>query len=122
MQRKCLIIDDSRMVRAIARNHMEALGFAVVDVEGGVEGLMHLSQESPDLVLVDWNMPEMDGIAFIRSVRANADNCQPKLLLCSTEKRLHMIRMALRAGADSYLMKPFDRNMLAHRLGRFGLI
>jgi two-component system, chemotaxis family, chemotaxis protein CheY len=122
MSPECLILDDSRLVRAVARSHMEALGFAVSEANGGHEALIQCNHSAPDVVLVDWNMPEMDGIEFIRAVRADPSLRQPKLLLCSTEKRLHMIRNALRAGADSYLMKPFDRAMLAHRLLRFGLI
>jgi two-component system, chemotaxis family, chemotaxis protein CheY len=122
MQPSCLILDDSRMIRAVARNLFEGLGFDVLEAEDVRDGLVQCAQSLPDIVLVDWNMPDADGISFIRAVRASNFAKQPKLLLCSTETKLSEIRAAFRAGADSYLMKPFDRAKLFHRLSRFGLV
>ncbi len=110
------------MIRSIARAVLEQLGFAVTEAEDARDALIQCATQTPAMVLVDWNMPGTDGIAFIRAVRADPALAQPRLLLCSTETRLSEIRRALRAGADSYLMKPFDRGQLAHRLRRFGLI
>lgn len=110
------------MIRSIARALFEQLGFMVTEAEDAHDALVQCAADAPNMVLVDWNMPGTDGIAFIRAVRANPALVQPRLLLCSTETRLSEIRRALRAGADSYLMKPFDRGLLAHRLRRFGLI
>jgi two-component system, chemotaxis family, chemotaxis protein CheY len=109
------------MVRAIAASLMTRLGFDVAEVEHGADALVQCAQTMPKLILVDWNMPQMDGIMFIRALRALRDVPQPFILLMSTETRLNAIRMALRAGADSYLMKPFDQTRLEHRLRRFGL-
>jgi two-component system, chemotaxis family, chemotaxis protein CheY len=120
MPPSCLILDDSRLVRAVARALFESLGFDVCEAEDVRDGLMQCAANAPDLVLVDWNMPDADGISFIRAVRADPALRQPKLLLCSTETRLSAIRSALRAGADSYLLKPFNRDRLEHRLHRFG--
>jgi two-component system, chemotaxis family, chemotaxis protein CheY len=122
MPPSCLILDDSRMIRAIARRMFEGLGFVVTEAEDGRDALVQCAQHAPDLVLVDWNMPHMDGIAFITAIRADPTMAQPKLLLCSTETRLSMIRMALRVGASSYLMKPFNAARVTHRLRRFGLL
>jgi two-component system, chemotaxis family, chemotaxis protein CheY len=122
MPRKCLVLDDSRMVRAIAASLMAGLDFDVVEAATGQEALRLFEQSMPDLLLVDWNMPGMDGIAFIRTLRALPNGDQPRVLLMSTETRLGEIRTALRAGADSYLMKPFDRDQLVHRVKRFGLL
>ncbi len=120
MQLECLILDDSRMVRAIARNLLEGFGFLVSEAASGREALLQCQNKMPDMMLVDWNMPEMSGIEFIKIIKAFDCKPIPKLLLCSTETRLNMIRDAMKNGADSYLMKPFDRVTLAHRLRRFG--
>ncbi len=122
MQPSCLIIDDSRLVRGIARSLFETLGFAVLEAEDVKDGLLQCGRSSPDLVLVDWNMPDADGISFIRALRADMSVQQPKILLFSTETRLSQVRGALRAGADSYMLKPFDRAKLFHRLRRFGFL
>jgi two-component system, chemotaxis family, chemotaxis protein CheY len=122
MSRNCLILDDSRMVRAIASSLMTALDFDVAEAATGREALLRIAQTMPDLLLVDWNMPEMDGITFIRALRGAQNGKRPRVLLMSTETRLSEIRIALRAGADSYLMKPFNRDQLVHRVKRFGLL
>ena len=120
MQPECLILDDSRMVRAIARNLLESFGFLVSEADSGREALLQCQNKMPDMMLVDWNMPDMSGIEFIETIKASNDKPIPKLLLCSTETRLKVIREAMKKGADSYLMKPFDRVALGHRLRRFG--
>ncbi len=121
MQLECLIVDDSRMVRAIAKNMVEGLGMTVSEAADGREALIQCSHKMPDLALVDWNMPVMDGLDFITAVRADEKLRGMKILLCSTEVRLGEVRKAIKTGADSYMLKPFDREKLLHRMRRFGL-
>lgn len=110
------------MVRSIAGALMAEFGFDVSEAAMGEEALIQCSHALPDLILVDWNMPGMDGIAFIQHLRTLPGGHAPRVLLMSTETRLHEVRAALRVGADSYLMKPFDRTKIAHRLYRLGLL
>jgi two-component system chemotaxis response regulator CheY len=117
----CLIADDSRMIRAIARNLIESLGLSVAEAADGREALIQCEHAMPRMILLDWNMPEMDGPAVITALRGRPGP-QPKILLCSTETRLGVVRAAMRIGASSYLLKPFDRAALAHRIRRFGLL
>lgn len=119
---ECLVIDDSRLVRAIVRSILERLGIRVTEAADGEEALRLFRKSSPAMVLVDWNMDGMSGPEVISALRSDPNILQPRILLCSTESRLGMIREALRGGADSYLQKPFDSDRLAHRVRRFGLI
>ncbi len=122
MPHSCLILDDSRLVRAIARAMLESLGMTVLEAADARDALVQCAVTPPDMVLVDWNMPDMNGLEFISALRNSASHPQPHILLCSTEKRLGAVRGALRLGADSYILKPFDKQRLAHRLRRFGFV
>lgn len=122
MPRSALIVDDSRLIRAIVRNMLEPLGFEVSDAASGREALLQCEAKSPALVVLDWWMDDMTGPEVASAIRALTDRPQPRILLCSTETRVGEIRKAMRAGANSYLLKPFDRDKLAHRLQRFGFL
>lgn len=120
MPRSALIVDDSRLVRAIVRNMLEPMGFDISEAECGREALLRCEAKMPALIVLDWWMEDMNGPEVARAIRARVGSVQPKILLCSTETRVGEIRAAMRSGVDSYLLKPFDKAKLAHRLHRFG--
>ena len=122
MPRSALIVDDSRLIRAIVRNMLEPLGFDVSEAASGREALLQCDAKSPALIVLDWWMEDMNGPEVAAAIRARQDVPQPRILLCSTETRGSEIRRAMRAGADSYLLKPFGKDKMSHRLQRFGFL
>ena len=114
---RALVIDDSRTVRAIIRNILREMSMDVVEAGNGAEGLEQLRQ-TPDveLVLVDWNMPEMNGLDFIRAVRAQRAYDPVRILMVTTETEREQVARALDAGANEYVMKPFTRDILVAKL------
>jgi two-component system, chemotaxis family, chemotaxis protein CheY len=119
---RALVIDDSRSMRGILRQILAPGGFDVAEAGNGREGLERLRGAGrPDLVLVDWNMPEMDGLSFIKAVRADPDFAGLPLLMITTENELSRVAEALEAGADEYLMKPFTREALLDKLDLLGI-
>jgi two-component system chemotaxis response regulator CheY len=117
-----LVVDDSRVVRKAARRLLEGFGFAVREAEDGAEALRACREAVPDLVLLDWNMPVMDGIAFLRAARAEHGEERPVIMLCTTENTQARILEALDAGAQEYVMKPFDAEILGGKLQQLGLL
>ncbi len=117
----CLIIDDSRVIRKVSRHILETLGFDVAEAENGQEGLDSCDREMPDAILLDWNMPVMTGIEFITQLRQRPDGQRPKVVFCTTENDVAHIRQAISAGADEYVMKPFDHETLQIKLQLVGL-
>lgn len=113
-----LVIDDSRTVRVIIGTTLRELGMDVTEAGNGREGLEQLRQ-SPgiELILVDWNMPEMNGLDFIRAVRAERAYDPVRILMVTTETEQEQVLRALNAGANEYLMKPFTREILVAKLG-----
>ncbi|MET3835287.1 two-component system chemotaxis response regulator CheY [Brevundimonas sp. UYEF29] len=120
--RTCLIVDDSRIIRKVARRIVEGLGYEVDEAADGSEALAYCTGVMPDVLLVDWNMPVMDGITFLRRLRAMPGGKQPKVLFCTIETRPERIAEALAAGADDYVMKPFDGEILQSKLTEVGAI
>ncbi|NBB65842.1 response regulator [Pseudomonas sp. ODNR1LW] len=118
----CLIVDDSRIIRKVARRIVEGLGYEVDEAADGAEALSYCAGVMPDMMLVDWNMPVMDGLTFLRRVRAMAGGDAPKILFCTIETRPERIAEALAAGADDYVMKPFDGEILLSKLTEVGAI
>ena len=112
----CLIVDDSRVIRKVSRHIVEALGLEVDEAANGREALDKCSQAMPDLVLLDWNMPVMSGIEFLVKLRERPDGKSPKVIFCTTENDVAHIRQAIDAGADEYVMKPFDFDTLQMKL------
>lgn len=112
-----LVIDDSRAMRMVLSNFLTELGFEVRQAGNGKEALDRLS-ENPDieLALVDWNMPEMNGLDFVKAVRGNASFDSMRLLMVTSESEMDRMVQALAAGADEYLMKPFTRDALLGKL------
>lgn len=121
MTRICLVVDDSRVVRKVARRILEAHGYAVTEAEDGQKALEACRAKMPDCVLLDWNMPVMDGITFLRELRREFGPDDPPVLFCTTENDMSHIEMAIEAGAQEYIMKPFDDEILVGKLAQVGL-
>ena len=118
-----LVIDDSRLVRTILGQILRQCGFDVTEAGNGREGLERLRQMArPDLILVDWNMPEMNGLDFIRALRADSAYTGVPLLMITTENDPERIAVALEAGADEYVMKPFTREVIEEKLLLLGVL
>lgn len=117
----CLVVDDSRVIRKVSRRILEELGFAVAEAADGVEALAWCSAMMPDVILLDWRMPGMDGLDFLRRLRASPGGEAPKVIFCSVENELERIREVLDAGADEYIMKPFDGGIVAGKLAWLGI-
>ncbi|WP_292039328.1 MULTISPECIES: PleD family two-component system response regulator [unclassified Brevundimonas] len=120
--RLCLIVDDSRIIRKVARRIVEGLGFDVVEAGDGVEAIEQCIQSMPDLILLDWRMPMMDGMDFLDQLKQMADGDHPKILFCSMETDPAHIARALAAGADDYVMKPFDGDILQSKIDEIGAL
>lgn len=120
--KSCLLVDDSRVVRQIARKIMEELHFACSDAEDGVKAVEACQKVMPDVILLDWNMPNMNGLEFLIALRKMPKGDQPKVLFCTTEADLNHIKQALEAGANEYIMKPFDSEIIQTKLSQIGMI
>ncbi|MEN2785097.1 response regulator [Sphingomonas qilianensis] len=112
----CLVVDDSKVIRKVARHILETLDFSVTEACDGKEALDACLASAPDVVLLDWNMPVMSGMDFLRALRSSAVAPRPKVVFCTTENGIAHIRAAIEAGADEYVMKPFDRETLESKL------
>jgi two-component system, chemotaxis family, chemotaxis protein CheY len=117
MSKTCMIVDDSKVIRKVARHILETLDYTVTEAGDGREALLLCSEAMPDVILLDWNMPVMSGIEFLRAIRAERRIKGPKIVFCTTENGAAHIKAALDAGADEYVMKPFDRETLEAKLG-----
>ena len=118
----CLVVDDSRVVRKLARRMLEKHGVVVTEAEDGQKALDACRVALPKLVLLDWNMPVMDGLEFLKAARAEFGPDEPLVMLCTTENDFERILMALGAGAQEYIMKPFDDAILTGKLVQLGLV
>jgi two-component system chemotaxis response regulator CheY len=118
----CLVVDDSSVVRKVARRILERNGFTVREAEDGQKALDACRAEMPRMVLLDRNMPVMDGIGFLRALRAEYGPNDPVVVMCTTEAGTEKILEGLEAGADEYVMKPFDEEILCDKLTQVGLL
>jgi two-component system chemotaxis response regulator CheY len=122
MPRTCLVVDDSRVVRKVARRILESNGFDVTEAADGQIALDACRQHLPDCVLLDWNMPVMDGITFLQALRKEFGPEKPTVLFCTTENDMTHIEAAISAGAQEYIMKPFDEDILTGKFAQVGLL
>ena len=118
--RTALVVDDSAVIRRVARRILETLDFSVRDAEDGEAALALCAESMPSVILLDWNMPNMDGYEVLRHLRQSPLGDRPKVLFCTTENDVGAIAKALRAGADEYIMKPFDRDIMIAKLDQVG--
>ena len=120
--KNCLIVDDSRVIRKVSRHIVESFEFEVTEAENGQDALAKCGDAMPDLILLDWNMPVMNGIEFIGALRRQAGGDRPKVVFCTTENDVAHIARALHAGANEYIMKPFDKDIVTAKFQEVGLI
>ncbi len=118
----CLIVDDSRVVRTLERRIMEGFGYSITEAEDGKLAAEACAQSMPDLILLDWHMPVMNGLEFLKVLRAMPNGLTPKVIFCTTESELSNIMQALSSGADEYVMKPFDAEIIKGKLQQIGVM
>jgi two-component system, chemotaxis family, chemotaxis protein CheY len=110
--KSCLVVDDSAVIRKVARRILEELDYIVEEAEDGQEAMDKCRAEMPDAILLDWNMPVMTGLEFLKLLRAFIGGEKPRVVYCTTENDVGAIALALKAGASDYMLKPFDRTLL----------
>jgi len=118
----CLIVDDSEVIRKVARRILEGMHFMVVEAESGEMGLEQCRKQMPDAVLIDWQMPVMSGIEFLSALRMQATQRPPMVFYCTTENDADDITRAFTAGADDYILKPYDLQSVALKFTETGLL
>jgi two-component system, chemotaxis family, chemotaxis protein CheY len=118
----CLVVDDSRVVRKVARRILEELNFLIEEAADGRLALDLCLKQMPDAVLLDWNMPVMSGIDFLRQLRGTPGGEAPIVVLCTTHSDVAHIQEAIAAGANEYVMKPFDVDILETKFAQVGLL
>ena len=118
----CLVVDDSSVIRKVARRILEDLEFRIIEAEDGQQAIDECRHAMPDAILLDWNMPVMDGLAFLGKLRGELGGDRPKVVFCTTENDVAHIAKAIRAGANEYIMKPFDREIMVAKFQEVGLI
>ncbi|MCZ6863237.1 MAG: response regulator [Alphaproteobacteria bacterium] len=118
----CLIVDDSKVIRIVARRILQELNFEIAEAEDGSDALQAVQRQMPDVILLDWNMPVMNGIDFLRALRQLPGGDAPRVLFCTTENDMDHIRMAMEEGANEYIMKPFDSEIMVAKLSQVGLL
>jgi two-component system chemotaxis response regulator CheY len=118
----CLVVDDSRVVRKVARRIVEDLGFLCDEAEDGQKAYDYCTGKMPDAILLDWNMPIMSGIEFLEKLRQMPGGAAPKVVFCTTENDIAHITRAMTAGANEYIMKPFDSEIIESKFQQIGLM
>jgi two-component system chemotaxis response regulator CheY len=118
----CLVVDDSSVIRKVARRILEGLSFEVSEAEDGQQALDSCLMRMPDAILLDWSMPEMDGYQVLQRLREFDAGKRPKVVFCTTENDVAQIAKAIHMGADDYVLKPFDRHILTEKFGQVGLV
>jgi len=118
----CLIVDDSKMIRRVAGRILKDLNFATRESGDGQDALKQCQQDMPDAILLDWNMPIVDGLTFLKTLRAQPGGANPVVVFCTAERSVERISEALDAGADEYVMKPFDSDIIESKFTEVGLI
>ncbi len=120
--KSCLVVDNSKMIRRVAGRILSDLRFDTKEAENGQQALVQCRTEMPDAILLDWNMPVMDGLSFLRLLRGEPKGEKPVVLFCTSERDVSKITAALEAGADEYIMKPFDSDIITSKLQQAGLL
>lgn len=118
----CLVVDDSRVVRKVARRIVEDLKFNCEEAEDGQKAYEFCTKQMPEAILLDWNMPVMSGIEFLEKLRHMPGGQSPKVIFCTTENDMAHITRAMSAGANEYIMKPFDSEIIEGKFIQIGLI
>ena len=120
--KSCLIVDDSRVVRKVAGRIIQDLSFEIIEAGDGKDARETCREAMPDAILLDWNMPVMSGIDFLRELRKTQGGDRPVVVFCTTENDMAHIQEALGAGANEYIMKPFDSDIVESKFAQVGLL
>lgn len=120
--RVCLVVDDSPTVRKVIGRIISEFGFSIVEAEDGQKALNICASTTPELIMLDWNMPIMNGMEFFKAFKENPNRKSVKVIFCTTENELSKIVEAIDEGADEYIMKPFNRDILHDKLIKVGLL
>jgi len=120
--KRCLIVDDSMVMRKVCRRIVEGLGFETHEAEDGEKAMTACSIQMPDAIMLDWNMPRMDGYDFLRQIRRSPGGDKPRIIFMTTENDVAHIARALHAGANEYIMKPFDKDIVEAKFQEVGLL
>ncbi len=118
----CLVVDDSSVIRKVARRILEGMQFEISEAEDGEQALDICRSGLPDVVFLDLNMPRMDGMTFLKEMRNLPGGLRPKVVFCTTEHDARYINRALDAGADEYIIKPFDKEIVEAKFHQAGLV
>ena len=119
--RTCLVVDDSSAIRRVIASLFRELKFEVAEAPTGMHAVEYCKSHTPDVVMLDWNMPVMDGITCLKTLRTLDTPKRPVVVMCTTESQMAKIQEALVAGADEYIMKPFNRDVLLDKLSQLEL-
>lgn len=123
MKKRVLVVDDSMAIRKAIRRILEGLGFSVEEAGDGSQALTFCTEwGNADVILLDIDMPVMDGLSFLRALRQNAAVRQPPVIMCSTHNSMDKIQEALALGANEYIMKPFDGEIIGSKLQQIGVV
>ncbi len=120
--KQALVVDDSKIVRKVTRRILESFSYSIEEAADGQQALDACKNSMPDLVMLDWNMPVMDGLEFLIALRAMPNGTDPKVIFCTTENEFSRIQTAIQSGADEYVMKPFDEEIVKSKLEQLGLL
>ena len=118
--RICLVVDDSRVIRKVTAKIARSLGYTPIEAQDGIEALALCKRAMPHLVLTDWEMPEMNGLEFVRQLRAIPTPKPPTVVFCTSKGEVADIHEGVKAGADDYIVKPFDEAALRAKLEKLG--
>jgi len=118
----CLVVEDSRVIRKVVCRILRELAFETLEAANGADALMSCRRRMPDVILLDWSMPQRVGLDFLKALRSETRGNHPVVVLCTTENDVARITEALGAGADEYVMKPFDRAILEAKLAEVGVV
>ena len=119
--KKCVVIDDSRVVRKVARRILEGMHFQIEEAETPANALESCRREMPDAILLDWTVPSIAASEFLRQLRKEPGGDKPIVVFCTIENDVSQISEAINAGANDYLLKPFDREALQSTFAQVGL-
>ena len=120
--KSCLVVDDSKVVRMVARKILKDLEFEIIEAVDGKDALQKCGVRMPDAVLLDWNMPVMSGIEYLRALRVTDEGKKPVVVFCTTENDMSHIQEGIAAGANEYIMKPFDSDIIQSKFVQTGLL
>lgn len=120
--KKCLVVDDSQTVRKIIRRILEEFLFECQEAEDGKQALEICQGHMPDLIMLDWNMPNVNGLEFLKTLRTVENGNLPQVIFCTTENTMEFIKNGMEAGANEYIMKPFDKSVVESKLIQLGML